>query len=343
MKKLKPSERLCKHFIFLIIICFSLIGNIKGQVVIDWAKVHGDDRIDYIGWDGEMWRATITPEKQFRTSKIGNHEDVIINYINYDGSHWTARLNGDKFVHAPDGDFNRAHEDVRMDYLANDNSQCSATITGDDFNIVNHTTNQNYVSSNLYYLTWDRTIWTAQLSKPKFIHWQGIAQNTTQVTPVLKYVTWNGSKWTAGITSDGAFIHTNEAGVSHLDKTIIYLNYDASIWGAQLNNQRFNHAPGFIPKDKSIWDKIIDGFKKIEIKGGFPEGQPSGSETAEFRGIIVSEENGLLYYRPVDNMGICTNDLAVHPSANIKYRTKVSSCRSLGQIRDIWLFRYNKK
>jgi hypothetical protein len=322
--------------------CQILTCNLNAQVVIDWAKAHGDDRIDYIGWDGEMWRATITADKQFRTYKVGNHEDVIINYINYDGSHWTARLNGDKFVHAPEGDWSRGHEDTRMDYLANDNSQCSVTINGNDFYIVNHSKRQSFTSSNLYYLTWDGSVWTAQLSKPKFIHWQGIAKNTTQFIPILKYITWNGTKWTASITSDGLFKHTDERGALHFDKTIIYLNYDASIWGAQINGQRFNHAPGFIPKDKSIWDKVLEGFKKIDIKGGFPEGHPSVSQETTFKGIIVNEENGILYYRPVTDQGICTNDLVAHPTSNIVYRAKVSSCRNLGQNRDIWLFRYKK-
>lgn len=342
MKHLKSIATHCKYSSLLSLFCFFMAGNLKAQVVIDWAKAHDDDRIDYIGWDGEMWRATITPENEFRASKVGNHEDIIINYINYNGSHWSARLHGDKFVHAPDGNWATTHEDARMDYLANDNSQCSATISGNEFNIVNHSTGQISTNSNLYYLTWDGSVWTAQLSKPKFIHWQGIAQNTVQVTSVLKYLTWNGTKWTASITVDGAFKHTDQGGISHLDKTMIYLNYDASIWGAQLNGQRYKHAPGFIPKDKSVWDKIIEDFKKIEIQGGFPDGRTSGTATAEFRGIIVSEENGVLYYRPVTDQGICTKDLAAHPSTNIVYRAKISSCQNLGQIRDIYLFRYKK-
>jgi len=328
-------------FLFLFQWIF-MTSNLKAQVVIDWAKAHGDDRIDYIGWDGEMWRATIADENQFRISKVGNHEDIIINYVNYNGSYWTARLNGDKFVHAPGGDWSKAHEDIRMDYVADDGSRCTTTINGNDFNITNHRSGKSYLSRYLYYITWDRSIWTAELAKPRFIHWQGRAQNTTVITPSLKYLTWNGTRWAASIMADGSFRHTDENGVSHLDKTMIYLNYDASIWGAQLNSKRFNHAPGFIPKDKSIWDKIIDGFKKIDIQGGFPDQHPPGSQTGEFRGILVKEESGMVYYRPVDNMGSCTNNLAWYPSANIISRSRVGSCLNLGQQRDIISFLYNK-
>lgn len=328
-------------FIVLFTFCSS---QIKAQFILaDFSKAHIDDRIDYIGSDGELWRATIESNNYFKVTKVGNHEDFIINYINYDGSHWTAKLSGDKFIHAPDGNWRISHIDTRMDYLANDKSKCSAVINGNGFLITNQSTGHSFTSSVIYYLTWDESVWTAELSKPKFIHWKGIAQPTTKLVKSINYVTWDGSKWSASIMKNGTFEHTDEFGVSHIDDRIVYLNYNATIWVAKENNQKFLHTPGSIPKNKTAWEKIGDVIKKIGIKGGFPEGTGNGSDESFFRGIIVGEDNGLLYYRPLDNLGICTNDLAIHPLNNIVSRSVIGSCLNLGQKRDIYLFRYKKK
>lgn len=312
-------------------------------IVIDWSKSHEDDRMDFLGWDGQMWRAMLLDGHQFHVEKVGHHEDKIINYVNYDGSNWTARHNGDKFVHAPNGDFTAAHEDTRIDYIANDNSQCSAVINGNSFTITNHSSGKTYQSSNLFYITWDRSIWTAQLSNSGFIHWQGIAQNTTENTSTIKYLTWDEGRWSATLTSEGIFKHTDENGASHLEAFIIYLNYDKSIWGARLANKKtFSHAPGFIPEDKSFWTKIIEGLHKTGISGWWPENQPQNNEHGEFRGVIVKEDKDYLYYRPVDKMGICTDNLDTYPIINILSRSRVGSCRSTGTIKDIYSFQYKK-
>jgi len=269
--------------------------NVKGQVVIDWNKSHTGSFIDYIGSDGGDWSASIVNGNQFRITKKANHQDIIIHYISFDKKEWTASLNGDKFYHTPNGPWGDAHLDTRMDYIQSDNAECSATISGDDFIITNHNTNQTSKSHFLYYITWNSSHWTAALAKPYFQHWEGNADNTVKIVSYLSYLTWNSSKWTASIMQDGSFKHTDENGNSHIDRNIIYLNYDRSIWGAKLDNNMFVHAYAFIPKEKTFGDKSLEVIHGMGLGNGFPEqSKPSQNSTATECVVTVKNNWGTL-------------------------------------------------
>lgn len=341
MKSLKLTASRHRFYFLVLFCCMAAAKNLKAQVVIDWNNSHIGSYIDFIGWDNSDLSATIINGNQFQITKKANHEDIIIHYISFDKKEWTARLDGDKFIHTPNGPWGAVHPDIRLDYIQNDNAECSATISGDDFIITNHNTGQTYQSHYLYYITWNSSHWTAALAKPKFQHWEGIPDTLATVVSYLKYLTWNSSKWTATILPDGSFKHTDQNGKSHIDRNIIYLNYDRSIWGAMLTSGIFKHAPGFIPHDKSAWEKFIGTFTG-EPHGGWDTKPPTGTATGEFRGILVKEENGVLYYRPLDYLGVCTDDLYWVPSAKIKSRSKVGKCLNLGQQRDIYSFIYYK-
>jgi hypothetical protein len=325
MQILAFASKPLSTFVLLTFISFGALP-LNAQVEMDWSKAHPDTRIDFIAWYAQKASATVNSSNQFNIRILPDHGDVIINYLNYDGSKWTARLNGDKFVHAPNGDFGLAHEDARMDYIQSDGANCSATITGDAFAVVNHRTNTTFVSKRIYFKTWNRANWTALLAKPTFTYWPGTVENDYYTSSSISYLSANSTRWTATILPNGSFRHTDENGKSHDDKYIVYLNYDGSMWGASfdLATRTFRHAPGHFvqapPANPGPGTLHYDGV---------------------FTGIPVEETNGILSYRPVNN-NICSDNLASFPTNRIVLRSRSGRCFNLGQWRDIYMYYYKK-
>lgn len=271
--------------------------------------------------------ATLTQNNEFyvHVNVKSNHSNIVINYLNYDHSTWAARLNGNNFVHAPNGDWSKAHEDSRIDYIQNDGSACSATINGEYFHIINHSKHdQSSFSRSIYFNTWENSPWTAELKNPTFMYWRGTIDVTTDVSPSIRYIAGDGAAWTATILADGSFKRTSANGQSHNDVIINYLTYERKSWYATLNlkEKTFRHAS-----------------KKAPFQAPPAQRPVPLRHDGEFQGIFVKEENGFLYYRPVDN-SICSNNLAWVPLKKIVGRYKSVTCYNLGQWRDIYLFYY---
>jgi hypothetical protein len=114
-----------------------------------------------------------------------SHLDSIIEYKTANGNHWKAKLVGDKFIHAPGGDFSpgKVHEDIIIEYQA-----------------------------------WDGHAWIAKLNgKGGFTHTDSLNPAKTHDDVIIGYQTWNGDMWEA-ILEDGQFRHarviTNTLGLN---------------------------------------------------------------------------------------------------------------------------------
>lgn len=85
--------------------------------------------INYISWDGGKWAAKLQGDG-FLHAPNGDwtkaHADSIINYISWDGQKWTAKLQTSDFLHAPNGDWTRAHSDTIINYISWDNSRATS-------------------------------------------------------------------------------------------------------------------------------------------------------------------------------------------------------------------------
>ena len=319
--------RLLINLLILLLVLLVWDTKSQAQYIIDWSKSHLDTRIDYKGWDYVNCRAIITSNYDFIVVYNEEHRGAVVNYLNFDGSKWSASLNSDKFIHYPAGRPDLSHEDTRIDYIANDGSHCSATINGNVFSIKNTTTNQTYISKNIYFLTWNNRHTTAALNKPNFIFWRGTVENPVDTTKSLKYLDPRGGKWTATLLPDGSFNHTDVKGKSHIDPSIIYLNYDLSIWGAFLDSEKkhFKHAPGRIAPAPPPPPPSIPPL-------------PSGAK--QFRGIFLNEINGVINFRIVTELGVCTNDIGSIEARKVIGKYKSGTCYNTGQVRDIYLFYY---
>ena len=100
---------------------------------------HTSDVLAYKTWDGSNWTAKFdgytfihAPNGDFNRA----HRDAIINYKTWDGGNWTAKLDGNTFIHAPNGDFNRGHRDAIINYKTWDGGNWTASIKGNKFNHV---------------------------------------------------------------------------------------------------------------------------------------------------------------------------------------------------------------
>jgi hypothetical protein len=115
-----------------------------------------------------------------------SHFDTIIEYKTANGDHWQAKLNGTKFIHAPNGDFSpgKIHEDTIIEYQA-----------------------------------WDGRAWIAKLNgKGGFTHTNQKNPADTHDDVIIGYVTWNNEWWEAILEKDGgkegfrhAQLQTNQA------------------------------------------------------------------------------------------------------------------------------------
>ncbi len=118
---------------------------------------------------------TLTPlepdQWKFQHTRRGassSHTDEIMEYITWDGSKWTVKIVDGQFLHAPNGDWNRAH---RADILN--------------------------------YRTWDGAPWTARMVDGEFLHALNGDFNQAHHDTILNYRTWDGSEWTTSLVAEG--------------------------------------------------------------------------------------------------------------------------------------------
>lgn len=85
--------------------------------------------VNYISWDGAKWAAKLQGDG-FLHAPNGDwtraHIDSVINYISWDDQKWSAKIQGDVFLHAPNGDWARAHSDTIINYNSWDNSRATS-------------------------------------------------------------------------------------------------------------------------------------------------------------------------------------------------------------------------
>jgi hypothetical protein len=97
-----------------------------------------------------------------------SHPDTIINYLDWEGRKWSAKIQGDQFLHAPEGDWSLARVDEVIHYQSWNGSKWAAKIQGTQFI---HAPEDNWGQAHqddvAIYRTWDGSTWTARLVRGK--------------------------------------------------------------------------------------------------------------------------------------------------------------------------------
>ncbi len=199
--------------------------------------------------------ASAQPEQWlFQHTKRGassSHTDEIMEYVSWDESTWTAKIVDGQFLHAPNGDFNRAHRADILNYRGWDGTNWTAQMRNGLFrHAMNGDFSRAHTDTILNYRTWNGGDWTTSLvaSAPALKSWQfqhtqrGAGNSHTD--EIMNYITGDGSQWTAKIV-DGQFLHApnGDFNRAHRDDILIYRWWDGSSWTVRMNNGVFVHAP----------------------------------------------------------------------------------------------------
>ncbi len=186
----------------------------------DWNKAYADAVLNYVAWDGTKWAAKIhsggflhAPNGDWSRAQA----NAVISYFTWAKTKWSSKIvqaetakaavvttppvgSGQKFLHAPEGDWSRAHPDEELKYIAWDDTKWIAKLHGNGFLLApNGNWSKARVDAVLNYVSWDGTKWSAKVLDNNFVNAPKGDWSRRRPGSHIQYVTWNKTKWTAKV------------------------------------------------------------------------------------------------------------------------------------------------
>ncbi|MEL7062429.1 MAG: DUF4751 family protein, partial [Bacteroidota bacterium] len=210
----------------------TILGGQGNDTLIDTGLV-GMDAINYISWDGSRWSARREGDR-FIHAPNGDwtkaHSDTIINY-RLNGQNWTAKLEGDNFEHAPNGDWNNSHSDSIMSVTDWSNSQETVSLSGNTFT----QKDQGFIN----YVSWDGSHWSVKREGDRFTHAPNGNWSKAHTSGIINY-RLNGQNWTAKIEGN-KFSHApnGDWGKAHSENYMTVTGWNGTLQNVHLEGNTF--------------------------------------------------------------------------------------------------------
>lgn len=209
------------------------------------------------------------------------------------------------FLHAPNGDWNRAQAGPTLEFVAWDGSKWSARIQGEGFLLApDGDWNRAAADTVLRYLTWNGAKWAAKIQEGGFLHAPEGKWIWAQANPVIQYLNWDRAKWSAKIVASVAPAPPAPAPVpttplpapsgrrfqlapngdwdrAHVDDELKFIAWDGTKWSAKLAAGGFLLAPNgdwsraraeqhlnYLSWDGSKWTARVENNRFVRAQDG---------------------------------------------------------------------------